>query len=104
MATERYTSYVELKSEMQLNKQAWSLCHQHNASRLLVKDPTTTFLCNKSPNQNRNPRNRDHYRFLMVNNQRSLFGCIHRNGNCKTEKNRNATIPFVVIPCDAGIS
>lgn len=31
--------------------------------RLLVKDPSTTFLRNKSPNQNRNPRNRDHHRF-----------------------------------------
>ena len=32
MATGRYTSYVELKSEMQQNKQASSLCHQHDAN------------------------------------------------------------------------
>ena len=32
MTTEKYTSYVELKGEMQQNKQAWSLCHQHDAS------------------------------------------------------------------------
>lgn len=29
---------------------------------MLVKDATTTFLSNKSPDQNRNPRNRDHHR------------------------------------------
>jgi hypothetical protein len=41
---------------------------------------------------------------LIVNNQRSLFGCIHRNGSWKIQKIKNATIPFVVIPCEAGIS
>ena len=40
---------------------------------------------------------------LAINNQRRLFGCMHKNGTEINQKMKKLTIVFVSMPWDSGI-
>lgn len=40
---------------------------------------------------------------LNINNHLNLFGLMIKNGICNSQNKKNATIVFVVMPCDSGI-